>query len=134
MVCHQHVGGQLAARGLLGTDEPRRHVGIAVDLVGVEDVVGGVFDVDEDGVVLGGPAAFGAAAVVVGPDDLVEEAGAPEDAVQQHLAVVRLAVVDVEVEGAVGGEDAVSLDEARGEEGEVVVEGVVEGARGDMRW
>ena len=71
---------------------------------------------------LGGPAAVRAGAVVVGPDDLVEEALAPEDGVEQDLAVVDLAVVDVEVERAVGGEDAVRLDEARLEEGEVVVE------------
>ena len=81
---------------------------------------------------LGGPPARGAPAVVVGPDDLVEEAVAPEDAVEQHLAVVHLAVVDVEVEGAVGGEDAVGLAQPRLEEGEVVVEGIVEGARGDV--
>ena len=34
-----HVGRRLAARGLLGSDEPRRHVRDAVDRVVVEDVV-----------------------------------------------------------------------------------------------
>src|SRR5207247_9350198 len=86
-------------------------------------------DVDGDRVVLGGPAALRAAAEVVGPDDLVEEAVAPEDLVEQQLAVVGLAVVDVEVERAVVGEQAVGLLEARGEEGEVVAEAVLVGER-----
>ena len=76
---------------------------------------------------LGGPPALGAAAEVVGPDDLVEEALAPEDGVEQDLAVVGLAVVDVEEEGAVGGEDAAQFEQAGFEEGEEVVEEVVEG-------
>ena len=46
----------------------------------------GILDVDEDRVVLGRPAALRARAVVVGPDDLVEEALAAEDLVEQHLA------------------------------------------------
>ena len=41
-------------------------------------------------------------AVVVGPDDLVEEALAAEQRVEHDLGVVRLAVVEVQVERAVG--------------------------------
>src|SRR3712207_7594850 len=55
-------------------------------------------DVHEDRVVLRGPPPCRPGAVVVGPDDLVEEVLAAEDAVEQDLAVVRLAVVDVEVQ------------------------------------
>ena len=47
---------------------------------------------------------------------------APEDLVEQHLAVVRLAAVDVEEQRAVGGEDAPRLFEARRQEPQVVVE------------
>ena len=83
---------------------------------------------------LGGPAFGGARAVVVGPDDFVLEACAAEDLVEQDLAVVDFAGVEVEEERAGGGEDAVGFDEARAEEGEVVVEGVgVAGGRRRLR-
>ena len=78
---------------------------------------------------LGRPFLVGAAAVIVGPDDLVEEAVAAEDAVEEHLAVVDFAVVDVEVERAAGGEQAVGLDQARLEEGEEIVEEIGVGLR-----
>src|SRR5262252_2592454 len=81
---------------------------------------------------LGWPASCRPAAVVVGPDDLVEEALAPEDAVEEDLAVVHLAIVDVEVERAVGGESAIGLAEARLQEGEIVVEAVGIGARAHL--
>ena len=73
---------------------------------------------------LGGPASFGAGAVVVGPDDFVLEAGPAEDLVEQDFAVVDFAGVDVEEEAAGGGEDAVGFDEVRAEEGEIVAEGI----------
>ncbi len=41
---------------------------------------------------------------------------AAEDRVEQHLAVVDFAVVEMQVERAVVGEHAVSLDQARREE------------------
>ena len=72
----------------------------------------------------GGPTPLRPAAIVVGPDDLVDEARPAEDAVEQHLAVVRLAVVDVEEERARGGEHPVGLDQSRLEEGQVVVEAI----------
>ena len=58
---------------------------------------------------MAGQRRFGLAAVVVGPDDLVDKGGAAEDAVEQDFDVVDFAVVDVEEEGAVGGEDAVGF-------------------------
>ena len=67
----------------------------------VEEVGLRILDVDEDRVVLRRPAALGARAVVVGPDDLVEEALAAEDLVEEHLGVVRLARVEMQVERAV---------------------------------
>ena len=81
---------------------------------------------------LGGPAALGAPAVVVGPDDLVEEAVAPEDLVEQQLAVVGLAVVDVEVQRALAREQPVRLEQARLEEREVVIEGVAVAGLGEQ--
>ena len=78
---------------------------------------------------LGRPALAGLRAVVVRPDELVQEAVAPEQRVEQHLGVVRLAVVEVEVERAVVGEQAPRLEQARLEEGPVVVEPVVVGAQ-----
>src|SRR6185295_9734560 len=78
----------------------------------VEVVAGGVADVDEDRVVLRRPAPARAAAVVVGPDDLVEEAVAAEQAVEG------------DVQRAMRSEHPARLGEAGREEAEVVVEGV----------
>ncbi len=101
IVCHQTSVGSLPARRLLRPSRgPGAMYGLAVDVVGVEVVARRVLDVDEDRVVLRRPARFGARAVVVRPDDLVQEAVAAEDLVEQDLAVVRLAVVEVEVERA----------------------------------
>ena len=126
-MCHHVSLGPLAALALLGRDEARGHVGLAVDRVGVEQVAAGLLDVDEDRVVLGRPAVARLAAVVVGPDQLVEEALAAEQLVEQQLAVVRLAVVDVEVQRALGREQPAHLAQARLEEAEVVVERVAVG-------
>jgi hypothetical protein len=76
-----------------------------------------VLDVDEDRVVLGRPAALGAPAVVVGPDDLVEEAAPAEELVEQDLDVVGLARVEVHVERAVVGQQPAGVLQARAQEG-----------------
>src|SRR6185312_774208 len=81
----------------------------------------------EDRVVLGRPATAGARAVVVGPDQLIEELLAAEDLVEQQLAVVRLAVVDVEVQRAVLAQEPARLFQTRCEKAEVVVERVAIG-------
>ena len=70
---------------------------------------------------LRGPAAPRPGAVVVGPDDLVQEALTAEDLVEQNLAVVSLTVVDVEVERPVVAEQPVGLVQPRPDEAEVVV-------------
>jgi hypothetical protein len=72
--------------------------------------------------VLGGPSLLGSSAVVVGPDDLVEETLAAEDLIEQQLAVMRLSIVDVEVEGAARCEQSVSFAQPWLKEREVVVE------------
>jgi hypothetical protein len=77
--------------------------------------------------VLGRPATARLGPVVVGPDDLVEERVAAEQLVEQQLAVMGLAVVDVEVERPVGSEQLAAALQARGEEAEVVTERVVVG-------
>ena len=98
------VGRRLAARGLLGANQSGGHVGDAVGGREVEGVMRGIFGVPEDVVVLGGPAFGGARAVVVRPDDFVLEAGATrsavgrEDFIEQDLAVMDFARVDVEEE------------------------------------
>src|SRR5579884_402033 len=119
------VGRALSARGLLGADEARGHVRLSLDRVGVEVMAAGRPDVDEDRVVLGRPAPARLGSVVVGPDQLVEERVATEHLVQQELAVVRLAVVDVEVERAVRREQPPRGDQPRLEKREVVREAVV---------
>jgi len=60
-----------------------------------------VAHVDEDRVVLRGPAPLRPSAVVVDPDELVEEALRAEELVERELAAVRLAVVEVNVQRAV---------------------------------
>src|SRR5262249_21300413 len=67
-----------------------------------------------------------ARAVVVSPDDLVEERGATEDLVEEHLAVVHLAIVDVEVEASRRRENTVRFAQPGLEEREIVVEAVSE--------
>src|SRR5207244_5942978 len=99
-----------------GGHEPRRHVGLALDGLRVEVVRALLPYVDEDRVVLRGPAPPRAAPVVVGPDDLVEEAAPAEDLVQQQLAVVGLAVVDVEVERPAAPQEPPGLPQPRLEE------------------
>jgi hypothetical protein len=85
---------------------------------------------------LGRPAFGGAGTVVVGPDDLVLEAGTTggcrrgEELVEQDLDVVDLARVDVDEERAGGGQDADGFGEAGAQEAEVVVEGVGVGGGG----
>ena len=79
-------------------------------------------DVYEDRVVLCRPAALRAATVVIGPDDLVQERLAPEDLIEQQLAVVRLPVVDVEVERSLEREQPARVRQARLQELQIVLE------------
>jgi hypothetical protein len=81
----------------------------------------GVFGIPQDVVVLGRPFFGRTPAVIVGPDDLVEKALPAEDLIQHDLAVMHLAVIDVEVQAAVRLEHPVSLLHARGEEGQEIV-------------
>src|SRR5436190_19799472 len=127
------VRRQLPARRLFRRHEPRRHVRLAVDRSRVEEVTISILDVHEDGVVLRRPAPASSRAVVVCPDDLVQEAIAAEDLVEQHLAVVGLAEIEVEVERSAVGEQPVRLTQARLEERDVVVEAVRERARRELR-
>jgi hypothetical protein len=82
--------------------------------------------VHEDDVVLGRPPRRAATTIVVRPDHLIEKAIAAEDLVEQHLAVMRLARIDVEVQGAVRRQDPATLLEPRPQPSEVVVERVLE--------
>jgi len=74
--------------------------------------------------VLGGPAPLRPAAVVVSPDHLVDEVLPPEDPVEQDLAVMDLAVVDVEIQGAVVSQQASGLLQPRPKPAGVVVKAV----------
>ncbi len=118
------VGRQLAPRGFLGSNQAGRHIGLAVDVIGVEGVMLRVFSVPKDVIVLGRPFLARASAVIVSPDDLIQERVATKDLVEQKLAVMHLAVIDVEIKTGVWLEDAVSLHQPRLEEGQVVVENV----------
>ena len=88
-------------------------------------MLAGGTDVDEDRVVLGGPPPPRLRAVVVAPDDLVEERFATEDLVEQQLAVVSLAVIDVEVERPVPRQQPPGHLQPRCQEREVIGKGIV---------
>ena len=122
MVRHQTSVGGFAAGGFFGADQAGGHIWNAVDGVVVEGVVIGVFGVPQDVVVLGGPARFGAAAVIVGPDDFVDEGIAAKYFVQHYLAIVDFPVVDVEEQAAVVIQQTVGFGHAGTEEADVVVE------------
>ena len=78
------------------------------------------------------PAALRLGAVVVGPDQLVEEALPPEQLIKQELYVMGLAVVEVQVERARGVQDPPQFLQPRREEPEVVVEVVLVGGLGEQ--
>jgi len=92
-----NVGRHLAAFAFFGGDQTRGHVWLALDGVRVENVVLGVFDINEDGVVFGWPAILGLAAVVVSPDDFVQKAVAAKQRIEQNLGIVRLSIVEVQI-------------------------------------
>ena len=125
-----HVRGELTARGLLLGHQAGGHVRFAVHLGGVEVVAAVVLRVHEDVVVLGRPAARGLRAVVVRPNQLVNEVLTPKNHVAHNLHVVHFAPIQVQVQGAVLREQAVRLLNARGQERPVVLEGVVVARQG----
>jgi hypothetical protein len=125
------IRGALSARRLLRRHQTGRHVWYSLDGIEVEGVVPRVLRVEQDVVVLRGPAVPRPPAVVVCPDDLVDERAAPEYPVEQHLAVVDLAIVEVDVQRAVRGQHAGGFLQARAEEAQVVVEGVLVRAQRD---
>ena len=78
---------------------------------------------------LGRPLLLCPPAVIISPDDLVEETIAAKDLVQQHLAVMHFAVIDVEIQRAMRSKQTVGLFQARGKKGQVVVKDVGVGLR-----
>src|SRR5262249_19846210 len=75
-----------------------------------------------------GPAVLRSATVVVGPNDLVHEAVSPEDAVEGHLDVVDLPVVEVDEQLARLGKTPKGRFDAGHQEALEVLERVVVGA------
>ena len=74
------------------------------------------------------PAPPRATAVVIRPDDLVDEALSAKDLVQKNLAVVGFPVVDVEVQSAVGAQQTAGVLEPWPDVPQVVVEHVAVGS------
>src|SRR5690606_57518 len=62
---------------------------------------------------------------VVRPDDLIEETVSAEDAVERHLDVVHLAIVEMQIERARRRQQPVRLAQTRLEKRDVVVERIV---------
>src|SRR5262249_32002196 len=90
-----HIRRRFAHLRLFLPHKTGRHVWDAVDRAEIERVVAWVEGVPENGVVLGGPAILRTAAVVVSPNDLVDEAVASKEAIQSDLDVVDLAKIEV---------------------------------------
>ena len=121
---HQVSVGSLPAGGFVRADEAWGHVRDPVDVVDIEGPLGG-FRVPQDVVVLFWPAVPGAAAVVVGPDDLVQEPFGPEQLVEQEPRVMGGVKIEVEVDRPGRSEDPVDLGEALVKERQVLREGHV---------
>ena len=115
-----NIGWQLAASDLLGSNQTRGHVWLAVNSIRVEVIILGVLHVNQNGVVFGRPAILWLAAVVVGPDDLIQEAFATEQRIEQNLGVMRFAVVEVQIEGAGFAQHAPGLLKSRLEKTPVI--------------
>ena len=77
-----------------------------------------------------GPAFGGFCAVIVGPDQLVHKTVAPKNHVAHDLGVVNLTPVQVQVEGAVLGEQTVGLPNARLQKRPVVLERIMVACEG----
>ena len=120
-----HIRGELAARGLLLGHQARSHVRLTVHLNSVEVVATVVLRIHENVIVLGRPAARGLRAVVVCPNQLVNEVLTPKNHVAHDLHVVHFAPIQVQVQSAVLREQTVRLLNARGQERPVVLEGIV---------
>ncbi len=67
------IGRQFSARGFLFSYQAGSHIWDAIDRVKIKCVLFGIFDVPEDIIMLGWPAVACPAAVIVRPDDLVQE-------------------------------------------------------------
>lgn len=70
--------------------------------------------------------------VIVGPDDLVQEAFPAEDRVQHHLGVVDFPVIQMQVQGAVVCQQSPGLHELWFQERPVIAEGVVVAMEGAL--
>src|SRR5262249_43969853 len=124
------VGRKLSARSFFRTDETWRHVGNPIDRICVEEIVPNILGIKKNVVVLRRPLARRARPVVVGPNNLVQEIFAAEDLVEQNLAVMHLAVIDVKVETSRSFENPLRMFETGAEKTKIVVEAVAErGAR-----
>ncbi len=73
---------------------------------------------------LGGPAFLGPRAVIISPDDLVLERFSPEDQIEEHFAVMHLAIVDVEEQAAVVLQHTMRFPQPRLNESQIVIEDV----------
>ncbi len=80
---------------------------------------------------LGRPAVLCPPAEIVGPDDLVQEVFPPKDLIQQDLAVMCLAEVDMEIQTAGWLEHAVGFHQPGFEKSPVILEAVAIIAGGD---
>ena len=118
------IGRELATRSFVRADQAWGHVGDPVDIFDIEGPFGG-FRVPQDVVVLFRPAVTRPAAVVVGPDDLVQEPLGPEQLVEQEPGVVGGVKIEVEVDRSCRSQHSVDLGEALVQERQVLREGHV---------
>ena len=70
------------------------------------------------------PAVFRSPAIVIGPDNLIQEVLTAKDFVEKNLAVVNLSIVDVKVKGTSWAKESVRFTQAGLKESQVIVEAV----------
>ena len=120
------IGWGFSPCRLLGADETGGHIGDAVNIVESVGVLVRVFGIPEDVVMFRRPAPFGPPAVIISPDDFVEEGCPAENPVQQDFAVMHFPAVNMQEEGAGRSQQPVGFPQSRFQEGQVIVKLVAE--------
>ena len=124
-----YIGRRFAACGLLWSDKPGRHVWDAIHFIVVERIVIRILGVPEDIVVLGAPLFLGSRTVVVGPDDFVDERVASEYFIEHHLAIMNLAIIQMEEQRTIPLQYAVRFFHARAQESDEITVRIIVAVR-----
>ena len=120
-----HVRRQFSAGRFFRRDQTGSHIRLPVNFFCIEVIRGAILHIDQDVVVFGRPPALGTGAVVVRPNDFIEETIPAKDHVAHDLRVVHLAVIQVQIQSPVLGEEIACRLQPGKQERPVILEGVV---------